>query len=107
LRRETGVGLTVNRDAEAILPNRVANLVALILVNLLQHAAEAPPRGASVPIAIGPAPDGITCEVRDQGAGLPEGRNVFAPCQSSKEGGSGIGLAISQQLALHLGALLE
>src|SRR5256885_10117139 len=33
--------------------------------------------------------------------------HLFAPCRSSKEGGSGIGLAISKQLANHLGAQLE
>ena len=33
--------------------------------------------------------------------------HLFAPCKSSKEGGSGIGLAISKQLANHLGANLE
>jgi nitrogen-specific signal transduction histidine kinase len=29
---------------------------------------------------------------------------LFLPCVSSKQNGSGIGLAISQQLAKHLGA---
>jgi signal transduction histidine kinase len=33
--------------------------------------------------------------------------NLFTPCNSSKKGGSGIGLAISRQLARHLGAELE
>jgi C4-dicarboxylate-specific signal transduction histidine kinase len=32
---------------------------------------------------------------------------LFTPCKSTKEGGSGIGLAISKQLAHHLGADLE
>jgi C4-dicarboxylate-specific signal transduction histidine kinase len=51
--------------------------------------------------------DCILAEVQDQGPGFPEGRNVFTPCQSKKDGGSGIGLAISKQLANHLGASLE
>jgi nitrogen-specific signal transduction histidine kinase len=32
---------------------------------------------------------------------------LFTPCSSHKKGGSGIGLAISQQLANHLGAELS
>ena len=34
-------------------------------------------------------------------------KNLFAPIQSAKSSGAGIGLAISQQLARHLGAVLE
>jgi nitrogen-specific signal transduction histidine kinase len=48
-------------------------------------------------------------EVADEGPGLPPEMQarLFAPCPSHKKGGSGIGLAISQQLANHLGAELE
>jgi C4-dicarboxylate-specific signal transduction histidine kinase len=47
--------------------------------------------------------------VTDRGPGLPEAvrKQLFAPCQSSREGGTGIGLAISRQLAHHLGAALR
>jgi signal transduction histidine kinase len=107
LSRQAGVELVIRREAEAVLPSRVANLVAMILVNLVQNAIQATPRGKTVTMAVGPAPDGIACEVRDEGLGFPEDRHVFAPCQSTKEGASGIGLAISKQLANHLGAGLE
>jgi hypothetical protein len=48
-------------------------------------------------------------EVQDEGPGLPPqvAERLFAPCISSKKGGSGIGLAISRQLAKHLGAELD
>jgi nitrogen-specific signal transduction histidine kinase len=47
--------------------------------------------------------------VVDRGPGLPERikSRLFTPCTSGKPGGGGIGLAISQQLAQHLGARLE
>ena len=90
-----------------VFPNRVANLVALILVNLVQNAVEATPRGMSVHLLFRRDADSIVAEVREEGPGFPETRPVFAPCQSTKEGGSGIGLAISKQLANHLGAGLE
>ena len=105
--RERGVELAVSIQSQAILPNRAANLVALIVVNLVQNAVEATPRGKVVRLSLAQSGEQLLAEVRDQGHGFPAKRSVFAPCQSSKEGGSGIGLAISKQLANHLGAGLE
>jgi signal transduction histidine kinase len=105
--RQAGVELVTQTTADVVLPSRVANLVAMILANLIQNAIEATPRGKTVSVAVVPAPDAIGCEVGDEGPGFPAGRSIFAPCQSAKDGGSGIGLAISKQLANHLGACLE
>jgi signal transduction histidine kinase len=105
--RERGVEVRVSVESHAVLPNRAANLVALVLVNLVQNAVEATPRGWAVRLSLAHHGEQLLAEVRDQGAGFPAERNVFAPCQSGKEGGSGIGLAISKQLANHLGAGLE
>jgi signal transduction histidine kinase len=107
LSRERGVKLITALDTQAILPNRAANLVALIVVNLVQNALEATPRGKVVRLSLRHHSEQLLVEVRDEGAGFPPDRSVFAPCQSAKEGGSGIGLAISKQLAGHLGAELE
>jgi len=106
---ETGVKFVSRLNGEIVLPNRAANLVALILVNLTQNALQATPKGDAVTLSLTECGEQILCEVRDKGAGLPPERAVhlFAPCKSSKEGGSGIGLAISKQLANHLGADLE
>lgn len=105
--REHGVELQSALDTQAMLPSRAANLVALVLVNLVQNAIEATPRGGTVRLSLTDTGDGLACAVRDQGPGFSEERNVFAPCRSAKDGGSGIGLAISKQLANHLGAGLE
>jgi len=105
--RERGVELITTLPPPVVLPNRAANLVALILANLVQNAIEATPPGKVVNLSLALERENLVCEVRDQGAGLPAGRNVFVPCRSLKEGGSGIGLAISKQLANHLGAALE
>jgi signal transduction histidine kinase len=105
--RERGVELKTSVQSEAVLPNRAANLVALILVNLVQNAVEATPRGKAVRLSQTQLAEHLLVDVRDQGGGFPADRGVFAPCQSGKEGGSGIGLAISKQLANHLGAGLE
>ena len=105
--RERGVELVARAETSVVLPNRVANLVALILVNLVQNAMEVTPRGRSVSLTLREAGESLWCEVRDDGPGFPADRAPFVPCQSAKEGGSGIGLAISKQLANHLGAGLE
>ena len=110
LARERGVTFDVRRATPDVLPGRAANLLALILENLGQNALQATPPGRRVELVFARDEAGrLTCEMRDEGAGLPESvrRNLFAPCASRKEGGSGIGLAISRQLALHLGATLE
>jgi signal transduction histidine kinase len=105
--RGRGVELIPSMHSRAVLPNRAANLVALILGNLVQNAVETTPHGKVVRLTLSESGEQLLAEVRDQGRGFPPERNVFAPCQSDKEGGSGIGLAISKQLANHLGAGLE
>jgi len=109
LSAQTGVRLITLCQGEAVLPNRVANLVALILLNLAQNALQATPAGRAVTLALTESGDQISCEVRDEGPGLSPAlsAHLFAPCKSTKDGGSGIGLAISKQLAGHLGAALE
>ena len=96
-------------NGEAVLPNRAANLIALILVNLAQNALQATLAGSAVTLSLTERSEQILCEVRDEGPGLPPelAANLFAPCKSTKEGGSGIGLAISKQLSNHLGADLQ
>jgi signal transduction histidine kinase len=106
---ETGVQLATQVNSGVAMPNRTANLVALILVNLVQNALQATPRGRSVTLLLTDSAENLVCEVRDEGPGFPDtlADNLFSPCKSTKEGGSGIGLAISKQLANHLGATLE
>jgi signal transduction histidine kinase len=90
------------------LSNQEADLVLLILENLVQNAIDATPAGKTVRLAVRAEGKGVVMEVEDEGPGLaPEVEaRLFTPCTSRKEGGSGIGLAISQQLAKHLGAEL-
>jgi signal transduction histidine kinase len=104
-----GVTLYVHGAAPGTMTNRQANLILLILENLLINAIEASRPGARVELELKPAATGIEFAVHDQGPGIPEAARprLFKPVQSSKPHGTGIGLAISQQLAHHLGARLE
>jgi len=109
LLRDTGASLHVVCAGEAMLDNRRANLLGLILGNLLQNAAQAAPRHSIVTLELRQSGRQLALRVADQGPGLPERvrEHLFAPCQSTREGGTGIGLAISKQLAHHLGADLR
>lgn len=106
--REAGVNFSVQSPAEGALSNRDANLVLLILENLVLNAVQVTPRGKTVRVDISRVGHNVVCHVADEGPGFPPQllKNIFTPCRSTK-GGNGIGLAISRQLANQIGAKLD
>jgi signal transduction histidine kinase len=106
---EAGVLLESVTEAPGALSNYTANLIILILHNLLQNAVQASRRGAHVNLRISEEAGNVVCAVTDEGPGLPDSvrDKLFTVTRSNKTGGSGLGLAISKQLAVHLGAELE
>ncbi|MDP3072162.1 MAG: HAMP domain-containing sensor histidine kinase [Opitutaceae bacterium] len=105
-----GVTLEVAAQGNAPIAGRRANLVTLVLRNLLQNALEAAPRAGRVKLtALAGTGGGAEFFVDDDGVGLPAAvrERLFQPCASSKPGGSGLGLAISQRLAQQAGGRLE
>lgn len=109
LARAAGIRFQADLKAAGTLSNHQVNLILLILENLIQNAFDATPAGRVVRLRVFTQEDCLRMEVEDQGDGLPIEMQdrLFAPCPSSKKGGSGIGLAISRQLARHLGGELE
>jgi signal transduction histidine kinase len=107
--KESSVILDLHASAEGAVPNREANLIILVLTNLIQNAIQASKTGKKVSLEVSEQADSICFDVGDQAGGLPATAkaNLFTPCQSSKAGGTGLGLAISKQLANHLGGRLE
>jgi signal transduction histidine kinase len=104
-----GVSFVHRGGEKGSLSNREANLVGLILVNLIENAIDASEAGQEVRLEALVYEREIEFLVEDDGPGLPDGvkRNIFQPVKSEKEGGSGIGLALSHQLAVSLGGRLE
>ena len=85
-------------------------LVEQILLNLLKNSIEALTPGQHVTVAAGVEPPYAYLEVSDDGPGLAEDarRQLFQPFSTTKgEAGTGLGLAVSRQLARALGGDLE
>ena len=80
------------------------------LLNLLRNSREAMPRGGVVTVATRVGRDGaVEAEVRDTGAGIPEEAmsRIFDPFYSTKEKGTGLGLAFALQVAREHGGTVR
>lgn len=108
LASKRGVRLSTGGAGDQMLSSRAANLLRLILVNLLENAVQVTSPGLNVSLTADLQDGRLTMLVRDQGPGFPDHLlpSLFLPCRSTRQGGSGLGLAISKQLAEHLGANL-
>jgi len=97
---------TLHATPGPALDNRAANLALLVLENLCVNAAQALHGRGSITLKAAPTPaHSWRIEVEDSGPGIPEAarERLFIPQNSSKPGGSGLGLALSRHLARHLG----
>lgn len=71
-----------------------------LLIHLIQNGAEAAREGdGGLEITWEVVGDRLRLWVEDEGPGLPDGGNLFVPFFTTKEGGSGIGLALSREIA--------
>jgi CheY-like chemotaxis protein len=105
-RVQRGVHVSLVLDSGAQLWEGSA--LAQIAQNLLLNALAFAPLSSTVYVAT--SNDGVTCtlSVRDEGPGVPAGRkkSIFEG-DSTREGGSGVGLRHARALAATLGASLE
>jgi len=71
-----------------------------LLINLVRNAADATlETGGGVRLGWDLRGDGVEIWVEDEGRGLPASANLFVPFFTTKQGGTGIGLALSRQIA--------
>lgn len=80
-----------------------------ILINLTLNAIQASPERGRVILAISVAGRQAELRVRDQGPGIPEKEcsRIFEPFYSTRQAGSGLGLAVSRRLAVEAGGTLK
>ena len=71
-----------------------------LFINLLRNAADAAiETGGAVSVDWVQDADGVTVWIDDEGPGIASHANLFVPFFTTKPGGSGIGLALSRQIA--------
>ncbi len=104
-------GVSLQTDLAASEPLRAdPRKLKQVLVNLVQNALEATPRGGAVRLAARTEPGRCTVfEVTDTGAGLDEEirSRLFRPGATTKAEGSGLGLVIARSIAEQHGGTLE
>jgi signal transduction histidine kinase len=79
-----------------------------LLINLVRNAADAALQAGGALVEVGWRQENgqLDVYVRDDGPGLPDSTNLFVPFFTTKPNGTGIGLALSRQIAeAHLGTL--
>jgi two-component system nitrogen regulation sensor histidine kinase NtrY len=88
---EPGPAVTISADADQL---------EQLLINLIRNAADAALETGGA-VHVGWSRQGLACEVwiRDDGPGIPNTANLFVPFFTTKQGGSGIGLVLSRQIA--------
>jgi two-component system, NtrC family, sensor kinase len=101
VRRDLAPGLPPVRGDEAQL--------RAIFLNLLRNSREAMPGGGTVTVRTRRSGEAVEVEVGDTGGGIPPGdlTRIFEPFYSTKERGTGLGLAFTQQVVKEHGGSIE
>ncbi|MBD5781725.1 HAMP domain-containing histidine kinase [Pelagicoccus sp. NFK12] len=93
-----------NAAGEGELDSYRARVVMLVATNLIQNAIDASPEDGLVQVTLVGEEKGLEVTVKDEGNGIAADamEEIFMPKVSAKEGGAGIGLPISSQMARYL-----
>lgn len=99
--------ITVERDFDPALPPLVGDDSQLwqAILNLLRNAVEAMPRGGTLTVRTRRADTGLRLIIADTGKGMTaaERAQLFKPFHSTKPGGTGLGLPLTQQIVVEHG----
>jgi signal transduction histidine kinase len=96
---EKSIGLQIQQPLPAIEADE--QLLRQTLFNLLLNAVQAVERGGQIEIALHKTGSNEAClEIRDNGPGVPSGQSteIFKPYFTTHQKGTGLGLAVVQQI---------
>src|SRR3954467_2019007 len=103
-------GVSVDLRLSPELPRVLADVAQLrqLLLNLVRNAREAMPGGGSLEVSTRGGEGAVDIEVRDGGPGIEPARlqRIFDPFFTTKERGTGLGLAMAQEIAQEHGGQL-
>ena len=101
------VELEVHAEAAPAMADE--NQMRQALLNLIRNAREAMPSGGRIVVSSGIEGAHAVVRVRDSGPGIPDQARarIFEPFFSTKEGGTGLGLALTQQIVAQHGGRIE
>jgi signal transduction histidine kinase len=94
--------IVIKRELSANLPQACidANQISQVFVNLILNAIDAMPDGGSLTIRSYGKENSILIEFEDTGTGIPKEKlmKIFDPFYTTKEKGTGLGLAVSYNI---------
>jgi signal transduction histidine kinase len=96
---ETRVKLRLDEGPDVVIPGDADQLEQL-LINLVHNAADAAQEsGGGASIGWSRQDSYLNVWVADEGPGISNTANLFVPFFTTKQGGTGIGLVLSRQIA--------
>ncbi len=96
------VALVVHAPDQAVEAMVDGAKIHQVVQNLVRNAIEASPGGSQVDLSVAAFDSGVAIRVRDQGPGIPANvlARIYEPFFSTKEGGTGMGMAIVHSLVM-------
>jgi two-component system nitrogen regulation sensor histidine kinase GlnL len=121
VRAEAGAAVTIDRDYDPSLPNAMLDRHQIIqaLLNVARNALQAVGDSGRMTlrtralsnVSIGPARHRLVAsvEIEDSGPGVPDDlrSSIFYPLVTGRANGTGLGLAVAQELVTRNGGLIE
>ncbi len=106
-----GARIVLHRELEQGLPPILGdeNQLRAVFLNLVRNSREAMPAGGTVTVRTRSAGAAVEAEVADTGGGIPPGdlTRIFEPFYSTKERGTGLGLAFTRQVVEEHGGTIR
>ncbi|HEY8088611.1 MAG TPA: HAMP domain-containing sensor histidine kinase [Polyangiaceae bacterium] len=106
--QEAGVNIAVSGDA-ALVIDADSRKLRQALLNIVLNAIQASPRGSTVQVDVGRSCEGARLTVKDDGTGMsPEVLDrIRKPYFTTKEGGTGLGVAVARGLVEQHGGRMD